>query len=99
MSAGSVSSFMGVSMTPEMTATDIEQVGGALMVSGSLTAQYPGGGDVDFVHSLGKDVAVQAFNSVSETPVILNFTRHPDRITFHFPSDLYESTFKVIIVG
>lgn len=97
--AGSAASFMGVTIKTELTSENIEQVGGALMVSGNITAQYPGGGDVHFSHSLGEEVVVQTYASSSAQPVILGFTRHSDKITFHFPASLYQQVFKVVIIG
>ena len=97
--AGSAASFMGVTIRTELTSENIEEVGGTLMVSGNITAQYPGGGDVHFSHSLGQEVVVQTYNSSSLDPIILGFTRHPDKVTFHFPAVLYQQVFKVVIIG
>jgi len=100
--AGSIKTIMGVPINVYLDDADIDRLvaSGSVALTGTVIASYPSGGDVDFTHSMGSlGVIVQTYDSTTNNPAILPFTRYSDKITFHFPAIMYEETFKVVIVG
>ena len=73
---------------------------GSVSVTGTVVAQYPNGGDVDFSHSFGHEgYIVQTYESASCKTQIIAHTRHNNKVTFHFPRECFETVLKVVLIG